>query len=101
MQNFQDTFDSPKRSFISGFSIYVTVPLIVYKLTELSHSFSKHIIHTCQLPQESRPQDRYLKTVFKKILFRKKIEKRNEIISEQLFEHAILEINSIGEYNFF
>ena len=27
MQNFQDTFETRKRSFISGFSICMTVPL--------------------------------------------------------------------------
>ena len=27
MQNFQDTFETGKRSFISAFSIYMTVPL--------------------------------------------------------------------------
>ena len=35
MRYFQDTFGTPKRSFISAFSIYITVPLIfdcVYSL---------------------------------------------------------------------
>ena len=27
MRNFQDTFETRKRSFISAFSIYITVPL--------------------------------------------------------------------------
>ena len=27
MRNFQDTFETRKRSFISAFSIYMTVPL--------------------------------------------------------------------------
>ena len=27
MRHFQDTFETPKRSFISTFSIYMTVPL--------------------------------------------------------------------------
>ena len=30
MQNFQDTFDTGKRSFISAFSICMTVPLICF-----------------------------------------------------------------------
>ena len=29
MKNFQDNFETPKRSFISAFSICVTVPLII------------------------------------------------------------------------
>ena len=31
MQNFQDTFETPKRSFISASSVYMTVPLNVSK----------------------------------------------------------------------
>ena len=29
MQNFQDTFETPKRSFVNAFSICMTVPLKV------------------------------------------------------------------------
>ena len=30
MQNFQDTFETPKPSFIISFSIFMTVPLNTY-----------------------------------------------------------------------
>ena len=43
MRNFQDTFETHKRSFISAFSICMTVPLenpfvIIYQV-EISYSF--------------------------------------------------------------
>ena len=31
MQNFQDTFETRERSFISAFSIWMTVPLIIFR----------------------------------------------------------------------
>ena len=34
MRNFQDTFEARKRSFISAFSICMTVPLILKELPE-------------------------------------------------------------------
>ena len=40
MRNFQDTFETRKRSFISAFSIYMTVPLItkvnIYKYPDVT-----------------------------------------------------------------
>ena len=37
MRNFQDTFETPKQSFISALSIIMTVPLILsFKEMELS-----------------------------------------------------------------
>ena len=39
MWNFQDTFDTCKRSFISGFSIYMTVTLRKIAVALVSHLF--------------------------------------------------------------
>ena len=36
MRNFQDTFETRKRSFIIALSNYMTVPLIVHNLYKLS-----------------------------------------------------------------
>ena len=33
MQNFQDTFETRKRSFVSAFSIYMTLPLSNKEIT--------------------------------------------------------------------
>ena len=34
MRNFQDTFETPKRSFISAFSICMTVPLSISEVID-------------------------------------------------------------------
>ena len=36
MQNFQDTFETPKQSFISAFSICMTVPLKTFASFEIN-----------------------------------------------------------------
>ena len=53
MQNFQDTFEIRKRSFIIAFSICMTVPLIVHNLSKLS-TFNERVsteaaAHWCSL----------------------------------------------------
>ena len=52
MRNFQDTFETRKQSFISFFSICMTVPLNMLQVISASYSFNKttsayqiHIIH--------------------------------------------------------
>ena len=39
MQNFQDTFETLKQSFINTFSIQVTVPLNFFAIKLITHSF--------------------------------------------------------------
>ena len=40
MRNLQDTFETPKRSFISAFSICMTVPLTLEKHIKLIQTFA-------------------------------------------------------------
>ena len=37
MQDFQDAFKTPKQSFISVFSIYMTVPFSKLKVLDIQH----------------------------------------------------------------
>ena len=45
MQNFKDTFETPERSFISGFSICMTVPLL--NNTKVSNVLSDCMNNCC------------------------------------------------------
>ena len=49
MQNFQDTFKTRKRSFISAFSIFMTVPL-KYKYFVYNENFTFYnFVHTMKI----------------------------------------------------
>ena len=49
MQTFQDTFETRKRSFISDFSICMTVPLSMYDLLVENRHQSKEEKNTCEI----------------------------------------------------
>ena len=44
MQNFQDTFETRKRSFISAFSICMTVPLIKFTIFKTARCVSFNVV---------------------------------------------------------
>ena len=56
MQNFQDTFETPKRSFISAFSICMTVPLIDFRncvVVENGTKFGKFLLRQIKIPENT------------------------------------------------
>ena len=56
MQNFQDTVETPKRSFISAFSICMTVPLIDFRncvVIENGTKFGKFLLRQIKIPENT------------------------------------------------
>ena len=56
MQNFQDTFETWKQSFISAFSTCVTVPLKINAYKKSFKSFAGKKLKTIQLRQVFKDQ---------------------------------------------